>query len=171
MQRIRRGQFVKMRYLLTYNISLLQHLEQMQPGSFSSQQPTPSPCPSQPWEISSLMTWVHYMYFLCNTNSGEPLNKGYVHICLFDSDKSIQIWTDRLERLLGKRASSSKHVTDTYWQVHMCTWDVHFSSSVCYMPTIKAMARDRADTPEESEYRQPCQQIPDESQTRCGGQR
>ena len=64
-ERIRSGQFVEMKDLLTDNISLLQHLEQMQPGPPSSQQVALPPRPSQPREMSSLITWIYCFVAYC----------------------------------------------------------------------------------------------------------
>ena len=65
-ERIISGQFVEMRDLLTDNISLLQHLEQMQPGSSSSQQPTPPPLPSRSScsHAFRVLTCLHLLSFL-----------------------------------------------------------------------------------------------------------
>ena len=74
-ERIRSWQFVEMRDLLTDNISLLQHLEQMQPGPPSSQQVTPPPRPSRPREISSLMTWIYCFVAYCAIRTVDPLTR------------------------------------------------------------------------------------------------
>ena len=74
-ERIRSGQIVEMRDLPTDNISLLQHLEQIQPGPPSSQQVAPPPRPSRPREISSLMTWIYCFVAYCAIHRVDPLTQ------------------------------------------------------------------------------------------------
>lgn len=73
--RIRKGEFVEMRELLTDNISLLRHLEELQPGMSSLQHATGSSCPRLR-EVSSILTWTYCFLSYCTVRTDDVSLRG-----------------------------------------------------------------------------------------------
>ena len=73
--RIRKGEFVEMRELLTDNISLLHRLEKLQPGMSSLQHATGSSCPRLR-EVSSILTWTYCFLSYCTVRTDDVSLRG-----------------------------------------------------------------------------------------------
>ena len=73
--RIRKGEFVEMRELLTDNISLLRHLEELQPGMSSLQHATGSSRPRLR-EVSSILTWTYCFLTYCAVRTDDVSLRG-----------------------------------------------------------------------------------------------
>ena len=72
---IEKGEFVEMRELLTDNLSLLHHLEELQPSMSSLQHATGSSRPRL-WEVSSILTWTYFFLTYCAVRMDDVSLRG-----------------------------------------------------------------------------------------------